>query len=236
MRRSKGSGTFLALTLAVCVAAVLLGAVFAPPDAVQGSAQRLMYLHVPAAWTAYLCFLLVLLASLRFLFTRSAETSRTAQAAAETGLALTALTLATGSLWGGLTWGTWWAWDARVVSTVAMGLVYSIYLAARSLIDDQRGAVAVAFLGIIGFAVVPVVHFSVLWWRTLHQPPTILAPSIDPPMDGMMMLALAVAVLAFTMLALTVILGRIRHLTERSSRRLDWSAKAKAGTVERISQ
>lgn len=207
----------MAATLVMAVAALALGAFVAPPDAVQGEAQRLMYLHVPAAWSAYLCFLIVLLASVGVLVRHSVRADLMARAAAETGLGLTALTLATGSVWGGLTWGTWWAWDARVLSTVAMGLVYAVYLSARSLSDDDGGS-GVAFLGIAGFATVPVVHFSVLWWRTLHQPPTLLAPALDPPIDGLMLLALLTAVVAFTLLVAVVLLRRTATLAARGTR------------------
>ncbi|GAB3553478.1 cytochrome c biogenesis protein CcsA [Arthrobacter tumbae] len=224
------------MTTVVALTALLFGAFIAPPDVVQGNAQRLMYLHVPAAWTAYLGFLIVLLASLGVLFTRFRRSSDVARAAAEVGLALTALTLATGSLWGGLTWGTWWAWDARVLSTVAMGLVYTIYLAARSLADEERGAPGVAVLGVIGFAIVPVVHFSVLWWRTLHQPPTILAPQLNPPMDATMLFTLGAAVLAFTMLALMAIALRTRGLAEGSVDVNQHSALHRGSTSERALQ
>lgn len=201
--------------IAAGVAAVVLGAFVAPPDAVQGDAQRLMYLHVPAAWSAYLCFAVVLLAGVGVLLTRSERADRAARAAAEVGLVLTMCTLATGSLWGGLTWGTWWAWDARVLSTVAMGLVYAIYLSARALTDDD-GRAGVAILGIAGFAIVPVVHFSVLWWRTLHQPPTLLAPSSAPPIDPLMLVALLSSVAAFTLAVWVVLLLRTRVLSHRA--------------------
>ncbi|MFC7402811.1 cytochrome c biogenesis protein CcsA [Citricoccus sp. GCM10030269] len=208
----------LAAGVIVAVIAVPLALVIAPPDAVQGQAQRLMYLHVPSAWSAYLCFTLVLLASLWHLIRRTGASRRVARAAAEIGVGLTALTLATGSLWGALTWGTWWAWDARVISTVAMGLVYVVYLSVEGLTPGEQGSRVPAAIGVAGFLTVPVVHFSVLWFRTLHQPPTILAPSVDPPIDPLMLLALATTTLAFTLLTVWAVDTRATALAPEPDR------------------
>lgn len=198
--------------LAAGVLTLPLALVVAPPDVVQGEAQRLMYLHVPAAWSAYLCFAVVLAASVWQLH-RGGQASRdVARAAAEVGVGLTALTLASGSVWGALTWGTWWAWDARVISTVAMGLVYVGYLAAGELFRESQGHRLHAVIGVSGFLTVPLVHFSVLWWRTLHQPATILAPSLDPPIDTLMLVALAAAVLTFTLLTVWAVSTRAARL------------------------
>ncbi|GAA4431279.1 hypothetical protein GCM10023169_35650 [Georgenia halophila] len=193
-----------------CALAVLLALVVAPVDAVQGPIQRLMYLHVPAAWCAYLCFFAVLLASARHLRRRTSRSDRLARAAAEVGVVLTAVTLATGSIWGAGTWGTWWVWDARVTTTVAMGLVYVAYLALRGATTTRTPA---AVVGVAGFTVVPVVHFSVLWWRSLHQPPTVLAPDLTPPLDPLMGLALAVAVAALTVVTAWVVSARTAALS-----------------------
>jgi heme exporter protein C len=200
------------LAAALLGLALVLGAI-APPDAVQGDSQRLMYVHVPAALCAYLCFFLVLAGSLWSLRrTPNPGAGRLAQAAAETGVVLTLLTLGTGSLWGSMAWGTWWVWDARLTSTLAMALIYTCYLAGRSLATGPRGRRLVAAGGIAGFMIVPVVHFSVLWWRTLHQPPTLLAPSLDPPIDGRMGAALAAALAAGVVLTLCVLRARFRYL------------------------
>jgi heme exporter protein C len=210
---SRAERAWAVATALTVLVAVLLGAVIAPPDAVQGQAQRLMYLHVPAAWGAYLCFFLVLVASGIHLRTRARPADRVARAAAECGVVLTGCTLLTGSVWGAMTWGTWWAWDARVSTTVTMGLVYVGHLAVRGLVTGPRGATLTSITGVAGFAVVPLVHFSVLWWRTLHQPPTVLAPSLEPPLDGRMAAALAVSVLAVTMLTVWALYRRTSALT-----------------------
>lgn len=192
--------------------AVTLALLVAPPDAVQGQAQRLMYVHVPAAWLAYACFATVLVASVGYLLTRNLAWDRRAQAAAEVGVGMTVLAIALGSLWGRPVWGTWWVWDPRLVTTVVLALVYAGYLSVRGLVDDRAlGARRAAAVGILGFVNVPVVHFSVVWWRTLHQPATVLSP--DPaPLDGRMAAALAAGVLAFSLAGYLVIRRRVRVL------------------------
>jgi heme exporter protein C len=196
-------------------AAAVLALVVAPPDAVQGEAQRLMYVHVPAAWLAYLCFGAVLVGSVAYLITRDLKWDRRAQAAGELGVGMTALTIAMGSLWARPVWGTWWVWDPRLVTTAVLLLIYLGYLSVRGLGDDRAtGARRAAAVGIIGFVDIPVVHFSVVWWRTLHQPATLLSP--DPaPIDPRMLTALLVAVLAFTLAGLLVARRRIAMLAAR---------------------
>ncbi|TAL23445.1 MAG: cytochrome C biogenesis protein [Frankiales bacterium] len=181
------------------LAALVVALAVAPPDALQGQAQRLMYVHVPAAWLAYACFAVVLVSSVAYLLRRDLRWDRRAQAAGELGVGMTALAIVLGSLWGRPVWGTWWVWDPRLVTTVVLLLVYAGYLSVRGLGDDREaGARRAAAVGILGFVNVPVVHFSVVWWRTLHQPATVLSP--DPsPMDGRMALALGLAVVAFSL-------------------------------------
>lgn len=206
----------LGAAVAVSVTALLvLGLVIAPPDAVQGQAQRLMYLHVPAAWVAYLTFAVVLVASIGYLWRRDLRWDAHAQAAAEIGTGLTALTLALGSLWGRPVWGVWWAWDPRLVSTAVLLLVYVGYLGVRGLSADRHvNARRAAVIGVLGFVEVPVVHFSVLWWRSLHQPPTVLQPG-SPPMAAPMLAALLVGLAAFTLLAAWIYLRRLDQLRTR---------------------
>lgn len=198
-----------------CAAALIVALVVAPPDALQGQAQRLLYVHVPAAWLAYACFAVVLVASVAYLLRRDLRWDRRAQAAGELGVGMTALAIVLGSLWGRPVWGTWWVWDPRLVTTVVLLLVYAGYLSVRGLGDDRAtGARRAAAIGILGFVNVPVVHFSVVWWRTLHQPATVLSP--DPaPMDGRMALALLLSVLAFSLAGWLVVRRRVRALAER---------------------
>lgn len=203
----------------------------APPDAVQGQPQRLMYLHVPAAWVAYLTFAVVLVGSVGYLWRRDLRWDAHAQAAAEIGTGLTALTLALGSLWGRPVWGVWWAWDPRLVSTAVLLLVYGGYLGVRGLSADRHvNARRAAVIGVLGFVEVPIVHFSVLWWRSLHQPPTVLQPG-SPPIAAPMLAALLAGLAAFTLLAGWVYLRRLDQLTPRApARRTDLSAPPEEST------
>ncbi|MFG1779489.1 cytochrome c biogenesis protein CcsA [Micromonospora sp. NPDC049048] len=224
----------------LAAAAGLTGGLLAPADAVQGQAQRLMYLHVPAAWVAYLAFAAVLAASVAHLIGGDLRWDRIARASAEIGVALTTAAIGTGSLWGHLVWGTWWAWDPRLVSTALLLLAYIGYLALRRALaervggtdgGDRRTARVAALAGIAGFLLVPVVHFSVLWWRSLHQQATVLAPG-QPPIDPRMALALLLAVAA----ASTGALLALAHRTLRLERRLAVAAETSttgAGTTRR---
>ena len=201
--------------LGIC--ALVLGAVsFAvsllvvPPDAVQGDVQRLMYVHVPAAWLAYASFLLVFIASVAYLRTHRTRWDRLAHAAAEIGVVFTALTIALGMLWADPVWGVWWTWDPRLTTTAILLLIYLGYLAVRRLPDEPaRRASWAAVVGIVGFVDVPIVHLSVTWWRSLHQPATVLRPGA-PEMDPQMLVALLLGVAAFTVLFAYLLLLRLR--------------------------
>lgn len=177
--------------------ALVLGLVV-PPDAVQGDLQRIMYVHVPSAWLAYLSFGMTLVGSVAYLRTRRIRWDHFAGASAEVGVVFTGLALITGSIWGKPVWGVWWTWDARLVLTAVMFFVYLGYLALRrSFEDPERRARRAAVYGIVAVLQIPVVHFSVVWWRGLHQPPTVLRPD-DPQIDGPLLAALLAAVFAFT--------------------------------------
>ena len=161
--------------------AQLYGILASPPDRDMGHLQKIMYVHVPAAWSAFLCFALVLVASVRYLWRRHPDDDLLAAAAAEVGAFFTALTLMLGSIWGRPTWGVWWTWDARLTSTAVLLVIFAGYLALRAFTDDEeRRARWSAAVGILGALNVPVVYLSVQWWRTLHQlqsSPRTLAPA-----------------------------------------------------------
>ena len=187
--------------VASLITLAMLGLWVAPPDAVQGDAQRLMYVHVPAAWLAYLAFGVTALASVLYLWrrTRSAVWDRVAGASAELGVIFTGLCLVLGSLWGRPVWGTWWEWEARLVSTAVLFFLYVGYLALRRIPGPGR-AKRCAIAALIAFVDVPIVHFSVEWWRTLHQQATVFNPDLDPEIHGSMAFTLVFGVLAFTLL------------------------------------
>jgi heme exporter protein C len=190
---------------------VVLGLAVAPPDALQGDAQRIMYVHVPSAWLAYLAFAITAIASVLYLLprTRAGRWDHLAGASAEVGVVFTGLTLATGSIWGRPIWGTWWEWDARLTTTAVLFFLYLGYLAVRRIGGTQQArGVRSAVVALVAFADVPIVHFSVTWWQTLHQEATVFNRDLDVRITGMMAFALVWGVVAFTMLY--VLLVRLR--------------------------
>jgi heme exporter protein C len=200
-------------SLAALVVLAMFGLWGAPPDRVQSDAQRLMYLHVPAAWIAYLAFGVTALSSALYLWrrTRSPVWDRLAGASAELGVLFTALTLVLGSLWGRPVWGVWWAWDARLVTTAVLFFLYVGYLALRrvpSAVETRAKRSAIAAL--IAFVDVPIVHFSVNWWRTLHQQATVFTPSLNAHIHGVMAFTLWWGVLAFTLVYVYLLDKRYR--------------------------
>ena len=140
------------------------------PDRMMGHLQKIMYAHVPTAWTAFVAFFVVFVASIAYLWTRRDRWDHLALASAEVGTLLTAITLVLGSIWGKPTWGVWWTWDPRLTTTAIMLMIYAGYLALRAFVDErERAARWAAVVGILGFVNVPIVYMSVRWWRTLHQ-------------------------------------------------------------------
>jgi len=210
-KRSRGILGMLALVFIVI--GLYFGLVKAPPDANQGDVQRIMYLHIPSILTAYLSFFIVFVGSCLYLWKRERRDDILARSAAEIGVVFTALTIVEGSIWGRPTWGVWWTWDARLTLTAILLIIFAGYLMLRSLIEDEeRGAVAGAILGIIGFLDIPLIHMSVYWWRTLHQPPSILRPDKAPweNVHPAMLTALALNFLAFVLLYFYLLSLRIR--------------------------
>ncbi len=200
-------------SVAALAVLVVLGLVASPPDHIQGDAVRLMYLHVPAAWLAYLAFGVTALASVLYLWprTRARAWDTLAGASAEVGVLFTGLTLVLGSMWGRPVWNVWWAWDARVVSTAVLFFLYLGYLALRRVpADPDRRARRSAVAALAAFVDVPVVHFSVVWWRTLHQPATVFNPELNPTIQGTMAWALLTGVVAFTLVFLYLLERRYR--------------------------
>ena len=213
--RLLGVAALLALGLSATLSLVV-----APPDALQGEVQRLMYVHVPAAWLAYLSFFVVFVSSVAYLRTSRTRWDRVAAASAEIGVLFTALAIVLGALWGKPVWGTWWTWDPRLTTTAMLLLIYIGYLAVRRITDNPtRRARWSAVIGVVGFVDVPIVHLSVVWWRSLHQQSTVLRLG-GPQIEGSMLTALLVAVGAFTIVYAYLMAVRLRvgRLEERAAR------------------
>ena len=186
---------------ALCLLATgLYMSVTAPDEESQGEAARLLFVHVPSAITAYVALGAGLVAAIWYLVRRSLAADLVSAAAIEAGVLFTAITLLTGMIWGRFVWGVWWDWgDARMVSTAVLFFFYLGYLALRRSIADPRvRAVRCAVLGIVGFVQVPIVHYSVLWFRTLHQGPSIIRPDLaNSTMDAAFVAPLVVVLAAF---------------------------------------
>ena len=219
----------LTVVAALAMTAGLAAALTAPPDQLQGNLQRLMYVHVPAAWLAYLGFAITFGASIGWLWKRTSRLDRLAAASAEVGVFFTGLTIVLGSVWGKPVWGVWWTWDPRLVTTALMFFVYLGYLALRrATLDPAVRARRAAVFGVLAFAQVPIVHMSVIWWRALHQPPTVLRPG-DPTIDHWMLGALLLNLLAFTLVYAVLLRSRLR--LAREEERLEAAQEDPAGEL-----
>jgi heme exporter protein C len=185
--------------------------VYAPIERTQGPPQKIFYFHVPLAWDAYLAFFCTLVGSIAYLRTAKPKWDVLAYSSAEVGVVFTTLVLISGSIWGKTIWGAWWAWDARLTSTLVMWFIYVAYLMLRSSVGrtTTRAARYAAVLGIVGFIDVPIVHMSVTWWRALHPEPTV-ARLEGPLMPPEMVLTLVLASVAFGLLYLTLMVVRVR--------------------------
>jgi heme exporter protein C len=204
------------LTIAGGIAVLLFGLVFSPGDQVQEDAVRLMYVHVPSAVAMYGAVVLLGVASGMWLRRRTEFWDLLGAAAAEVGVLFTALTLATGMLWGRPTWGVYWVWDARLTTTSLLLVLLLGYLALRRVpAPAEARSRRAAILGLLIVIDLPLIHYSVEWWRTLHQGPTI--SRLDPQIDGLMlftlMLGMVVALLALWWLLLHRF--RVAYLEER---------------------
>ena len=190
--------------------------VASPPDVVQRDAVRLLYVHAPTAWIAmYVSFGITTLASGLYLWkrTRSRFWDIVAGASAEIGLVFIGLTLLIGSIWGRTTWGVWWTWDARLTSTAVLFVTYLGYLAVRRIPSEPLArSRRAAIVALAAFLNLPLVHYSVEWWRTLHQPASLLEPRRlgDPQIEGVMLFTLLLAVVAFTLLYAWLLIHRFR--------------------------
>lgn len=218
MTRSTGTKATRAIGVAVLVAMgwlALFALVLSPADVNQGESVRLLYIHVPTIWIAYLSFIVTAVSSGLYLFTKkhSLGWDRLAGASAEFGVLFVGLTLIVGAMWGRLTWGVFWQWDARLTTTAMLFVTYIGYLAVRRLGGThQQRAKRSAVLGMLSVLLIPLVHWSVVIWRSLHQTASVLDTDGDIAMDDMMLFTLFVGVIAFTLLYVWLVIHRTRVL------------------------
>ncbi len=210
------------LAIVGSVIATFMALVWAPTDAVQGDVYRILYVHVPLAWLAYLAFFVVFLASLGWLWTKRPWFDALAVASAEIGVLFTGMFIVAGSIWAKPTWGVWWTWDPRLVTTAVMFMMYVGYLLLRSLSNDfSRRATRAAVLGVIAVIDIPIVHLSVLWMNSLHQLPTVIRAGGSPSIDASMGVTLLVSVIAFTLVYFAFLAERMSIELDRQRRMLE---------------
>jgi len=221
MSRSTGTTAtrIIGASAVLVLAWVVVSAFFiTPADVQQGDSVRIMYAHVPAAWIAYLAFITTAIASGISLARRHRTLGfdRVAGASAEVGVLFMGLALVTGSLWGRLTWGTFWQWDPRLTTTLFLFVTYVGYLAVRNIDNDPyRRAKRSSILALLAVLEIPLVHFSVVLWRSLHQEASVLNPDGDVRLDDMMLFTLFSGVVAFTLVFAWLVIHRQRLATLR---------------------
>jgi len=206
----------------LALAGIYVGLVVAPTDAQQGDAYRIIFIHVPAAWMSMFIYLVMAFWSALALGFNTRLSAMMAQALAPTGALMTFVALWTGAFWGRPTWGTYWAWDARMTSELILLFIYLGVIALRNAIDDpRRGDKACAVLALVGAVNVPIIYFSVKWWNTLHQGSTI-SMTAAPKMAAIMLAGLVLLSLAAWAYAIAMTLARVRAVILERERGAVW--------------
>jgi heme exporter protein C len=218
---------WLAWLAAALIAGGLYGGlVLAPPDYQQGDDFRIMYVHVPAAWMSLMVYTTMAVSAGVGLIWRIKVSHAVAASCAPIGASFTFVALVTGSLWGYRMWGTYWEWDPRLTSELILLFLYLGYMGLRSAIDDtQRADRASAVLAVVGVVNVPIIHYSVLWWNSLHQGPSVMQLA-KPTMPPSMLVPLLVMLLGFTTLFAALLLVRLRAEILNRERTASWIREA----------
>ena len=210
------------LTGILLVAGLYLGLFVAPPDYQQGQSYRIIFVHVPSAWMSLFIYTFMAVLGAIYLIWNIKLADVMARSSAVLGAAFTFLALATGSLWGKPMWGAWWVWDARLTSELILLFLYLGYVALVTAIEDTRTAArAGAVLILVGVVNIPIIHYSVEWWNTLHQGPTVT--KLDKPSIHLsMLIPLLLMAGAFQLYYFTVVLMRARVEVMERERKSDW--------------
>jgi heme exporter protein C len=211
---------------ALIVAGLYAGLVLAPPDYQQGDGFRIIYVHAPSAWMSLLVYVTMASAAAVGLIWRMKVAHAVAASCAPIGASFTVAALVTGSLWGRPMWGTYWEWDPRLTSELILLFLYLGYMALRSAIDEvQRADRASALLAVVGVVNVPIIHYSVLWWNSLHQAPSVMKLA-KPEMPAAMLLPLLMMLAGFTLFFGALLLVRLRGEILRRERSASWIREA----------
>jgi heme exporter protein C len=217
---------FMTVAGIAIVCGLIGGLGLAPPDYQQGDAFRIIYVHVPSAYMSLFCYSAMALAGAIGLIWRIKMSYALAAATAPVGASFTALALVTGSLWGRPMWGTYWAWDPRLTSELILLFLYAGVMSLRPAFEDPaRGDRAAALLSIVGFVNVPIIHYSVQWWNSLHQGATI-AKIGKPSMPGSMLWPLLTMLLGFMCFYGAVVCMRLRGEVLNRERQSAWVREA----------
>jgi len=203
------TGWLLGIGLLLAIGGAFIGLTMTPPDYLQGETVRILYIHVPAAWLGMAGWAGIAAASFSQLVWRHPLAAVAARAIAPAGAVFAAICLATGSIWGRPTWGTWWEWDGRLTSMLVLFFLYLGYIALANA-DEGRGGRVAAIFGLVGAVNLPIIHYSVLWWRTLHQGQSITLRGST--IDGSILWPLPIATLGFTLLFAAIVLMRMRAM------------------------
>jgi heme exporter protein C len=207
------------ITLAV---GIYMGLFVAPADYQQGESYRIMYIHVPAAWMSMFIYVVMAVCGAISLVWRIKMTEVIVISSATVGASFTFLALATGSLWGKPMWGTWWVWDARLTSELLLLFLYLGIIALHSAIEDKRVAArAVSILALVGVVNIPIIHYSVEWWNTLHQTASVTKFG-KPSMDKSMLIPLLLMAVSFKLYYGAVVLMRARAEIVERERNSRW--------------
>ncbi|BBC73624.1 heme ABC transporter permease [Altererythrobacter sp. B11] len=197
--------------LVLTTAALVYGLFFAPAERLQGETVRILYVHIPSAWLGMAGWSAIAVGSLVELVWRHPLAALAARGAAVPGAVFTGLGLATGSIWARPTWGTWWVWDGRLTSFLVLLFLYLGYIALAGAVSREGGSSRItAIFGLVGAVNIPIIHYSVLWWNSLHQPPSITTGG--SAMAAPFLWGLLVATLGFSLLFGAVVLMRMRAL------------------------
>ncbi|MDH3208096.1 MAG: cytochrome c biogenesis protein [Gemmatimonadota bacterium] len=193
-------------------------------EASQGVAQRIFYVHVPAAWTTFFAFGLCALTSAMYLWLRDERLDRAAVSAAEGGMIFGTIMLTTGPLWGRIAWGTYWTWEPRLTLTLLLWFIFLGYFMVRSSTENpEKGKRFAAVVAIVGALDIPFIHVSVLWFRSLHPQPVVVRPEDGPALPGDMLTLLLTSLAAFTVIFLGLFM--LRYALEGLRRELDVRAR-----------